>query len=159
MPMDAQAVSLHDLSKPCWNQGRHLRHQTTQASTATAVGAWGIHSLLEVAQPSWDCPWAGFTTVGCRACVTFSHDMMSKEQLGAFNAGVEGAAAQPDELFDPRSSLLDLVFAGQPVFPVGRFASGSWLKVRHLHHRSLVQSFSCVPPFATLVVSSHWCGS
>jgi len=44
-------------------------------------------------------------------------------------AGVEGALAQPDELFDPRTQLLALVFAGQPVFPAGRFATGAWLQV------------------------------
>lgn len=44
-------------------------------------------------------------------------------------AGVEGAPAQPDDLFDPRTQLLALVFAGQPVFPAGRFATGAWLQV------------------------------
>lgn len=43
--------------------------------------------------------------------------------------GVEGSPARPDELFDPRTQLLCLVFAGERVFPVGRSASATWLQV------------------------------
>jgi hypothetical protein len=45
-------------------------------------------------------------------------------------AGVEGLPARPDELFDPSSRLLRLVFAGQSSFPVGTFATTAWLDVR-----------------------------
>jgi hypothetical protein len=43
--------------------------------------------------------------------------------------GVEGLPARPDELFDPSSRLLRLVFAGQHSFPVGMFATTAWLAV------------------------------
>ncbi len=37
--------------------------------------------------------------------------------------------AQPKQLYDPTHRLLAQVFAGEPVFPTGMFATPGWLKV------------------------------
>lgn len=38
--------------------------------------------------------------------------------------------AKPSALYDPSNRMLARVFAGEPLFPVGKFASSGWLKVR-----------------------------
>ena len=40
--------------------------------------------------------------------------------------------AQPKQLYDPTHRLLAQVYAGEPVFPTGMFATPGWLKVLQL---------------------------
>jgi len=87
----------------------------------------------------WEGGFSGLPIPAQEACINliesnweeFQDDYLCMQAMAAaaFVSTANNGLASPKDLYDPTVSLLATVFAGQPVFPHGRFSATPWLEV------------------------------
>jgi len=86
------------------------------ANGFAALDSGAAASLLQYVETNW-------------AALEVNSTLMTTLKGCQFVTTSGGSLAAPQALFDPSVPLLSSIFAGQPVFPAGRFAATPWLGI------------------------------